>query len=554
MEESDSHTGVPRLDSRIAPRASYRRSAWASRWSVIGARCWPSFFVVLHTLIGRTSMSTGVSETAPLNVNPNIPPFALPQTLMASSSLLQTSVSKLAQESLKEVKRLRVLVTRLLVAVDSTTEDTSEEDAYQGPDVDGEGKRGGTTRFGLVPSPTVTTSDNKFPYSVSRPICSGRNKELTEPMHLHKTVLQISDALDTLDQLASLMHTARMNTRMGELGLHQALSFLTTVDQLEFGGIPSSAELGDSTDPNVSVEQEPRRTSWLLDRSDAERWSNRYWERTHTILGGLLTCSVFRRSHLNSDLKRHRLDATTTRDVRADLEHLLNDIHAACPKLTITLVDGGFNLNVAHVRVADVLQCFVTFRRLHPERIIVRGLTEPMVIKLAAATGPNLTDTEQEMPSNSIEELLSKCDLSGATKDTLLSLIGPDRSPKTASDARGRRSGGAASYGRPVLTTQIGIQQLDLVTPSRFALFQRITTLAQCAILHFSNDYQPPSAVRGLFHWLHSYHDLFTTPCGRCGQLLGQDVSLPVWRSYPQLRKDDSRSIVPQHEHCQAVT
>ncbi|KAA3674101.1 uncharacterized protein DEA37_0005819 [Paragonimus westermani] len=486
--------------------------------------------------------------------------------MLQSTCGIQTNVSKLAQESLRELKRLRILLTRLLETVDATSEDTSDEDCVPLTEgTDSEAKLNVGTRTNIVPSPVTTAPDGKLTVASTdqRGVRTSKNK-FGEPIQLHKLVLQISETLESMDQLANRMHSSRFSSKLGELGLHNALSILTTVDQLDFtGSAPAVGDSGDSLDQSAAaavVEPENRRVDWLTDRMDAERWSNRYWERTHTVLEGLLTCSVFRRSHINSDLKRHRLDSLTsgTRDVRADLEYLLNEPQHLYPKLLITVVESGSNVTVVHVRVGEVMQCFITFRRLHPERIIVRGLTESMLYKSPKVSNSTTesVDTDSETLSKPMDEMLSsKLSFSSSTKDTLISLLAPDpRASLSASDSRNKKTVASASFSQQSNSvTTVGIQSLDLVTPSRFSLFQRITSLAQSALLHYSNDYQPPSAVRGLLVWLHSYHDLFTSPCTRCGQLLGQDVTLPLWRSYLHMRKDENRPIEAQHEHCQAI-
>ncbi|VDP78262.1 unnamed protein product [Echinostoma caproni] len=207
------------------------------------------------------------------------------------------------------------------------------------------------------------------------------------------------------------------------------------------------------------------------------------------------------------------------------------------------------------------MQCLVTFRRLHPAWIIIRGLTENCLIhQTNKSTSTSSTQSEDPSDTDSIskplEELLtSKAPQNPTLKDTLVALLSPSlKGTRPEQETRSRRTTNPAYNPRPIQTSNMHIGLLDLVTPSRYALFQRITTLAQCVLLHLSNDYQPASAVRGLFSWLHSYQDLYTAPCVRCNQLLGQDVSLPLWRSYSHPRKSDQSSIEPQHEYCQAVS
>uniref|UniRef100_A0A183S9Y1 LIM zinc-binding domain-containing protein n=2 Tax=Schistocephalus solidus TaxID=70667 RepID=A0A183S9Y1_SCHSO len=94
---------------------------------------------------------------------------------------------------------------------------------------------------------------------------------------------------------------------------------------------------------------------------------------------------------------------------------------------------------------------------------------------------------------------------------------------------------------------EVSLTSLDLSTPSRYATFQRITHLARCAIQHFADCLALPRCSISLLTWLHSYRNLYTAPCCRCDQLLGQDASLPVCRGY-------SKPFLPQHEFCRPRT
>lgn len=207
------------------------------------------------------------------------------------------------------------------------------------------------------------------------------------------------------------------------------------------------------------------------------------------------------------------------------------------------------NLFIVFLKIGEIMQCYVTFRQLNPERIIVRGVSEPMIIKTHSDFPNNNLNIEEKPLSLATEELLSDSGLDSLPKirDTVVSLLSPDSKARSLPDHRQQRGSKLIRF------CSIHQSKLDLFTPSRHPLFRRITSLAQCALLHFSNEYKPPSAIRGFCAWLHSYRDLFSAPCCRCGQLLGQNVELPLWRSYPQMRKDNSRSMEPQHEHCQAI-
>ncbi|CAH8462998.1 unnamed protein product [Schistosoma mattheei] len=439
-------------------------------------------------------------------MNVNFPTFY-------SGSFVQNNISSLAQESLYEIQRLRLLLTNLLTSIQSDEKDPEEKNKIVDENFMLFNRNGRKTN-GFVPE-----CRNNLPQTI------GTKNLSCEKLALHKIVNQISDVFINLDQLASRMQVNRLSGRPSDHGLQNALSLFNTVEQLEFSRnswlYESSLSQYMGTDDH-GKESDCRRVDWLMDRIEAERWSHRYWGRTRTVLEGLLACSAFRRSHLNTDHSRRRTDFLNiiNRDYGADLEHLLNELNVNLPDLTITLIEPSSVVSVAHLRVGEIMQCFVTFRQLNPERIIV--------------------------PT---EELLSDSGLDSLPKirDTVVSLLSPDSKARSLPDHRQQRGSKLIRF------CNIHQSKLDLFTPSRHPLFRRITSLAQCALLHFSNEYKPPSAIRGFCAWLHSYRDLFSAPCCRCGQLLGQNVELPLWRSYPQMRKDNSRSMEPQHEHCQAI-
>ncbi|KAA0183804.1 hypothetical protein FBUS_05961 [Fasciolopsis buskii] len=216
---------------------------------------------------------------------------------------------------------------------------------------------------------------------------------------------------------------------------------------------------------------------------------------------------------------------------------------------------------VTLLQVAEIMQCLITFWRLHPTSIIVRGLTESCLIyQTNKATGVPMAKSEEQSETEGLskpaEELLtSRSPHNAAMKETLISLLTLGPKARSEHEMRPRRAGNSPNTPRPIQVNNISPSQLDLVTPSRYSLFQRITALAQCMLLHWSNDYQPAPGVRSFFSWLHSYHDLYTAPCVRCNQLLGQDLSLPLWRGYSQTRKSaDQRAIEAHHEYCQAIS
>ncbi|CAH8455271.1 unnamed protein product [Schistosoma bovis] len=484
-------------------------------------------------------------------MNVNFPTFY-------SGSFVQNNISSLAQESLYEIQRLRLLLTNLLTSIQSDEKDPEEKNKI----VDENFvlfNRNGSTKCENIPSPLFTTGEGKTNGIVPEcrnnlPQTLGTKNLSCEKLALHKTVNQISDVFNNLDQLASRMQVNRLSGRPSDHGLQNALSLFNTVEQLEFSRnswlYESSLSQYVGTD-DYGKESDCRRVDWLMDRIEAERWSHRYWGRTRTVLEGLLACSAFRRSHLNTDHSRRRTDFLNiiNRDYGADLEHLLNELNVNLPDLTITLIEPSSVVSVAHLRIGEIMQCFVTFRQLNPERIIVRGVSEPMIIKTHSDFPNNNLNIEEKPLSLATEELLSDSGLDSLPKirDTVVSLLSPDSKARSLPDHRQQRGSKLIRF------CSIHQSKLDLFTPSRHPLFRRITSLAQCALLHFSNEYKPPSAIRGFCAWLHSYRDLFSAPCCRCGQLLGQNVELPLWRSYPQMRKDNSRSMEPQHEHCQAI-
>ncbi|CAH8832326.1 unnamed protein product [Trichobilharzia szidati] len=487
------------------------------------------------------------------------PPAPHPQVNMHlptfhSTSFIQNNISTLAQDSLYEVRRLRLLLTNLLTSVQSEERDQDEKNKAVDESIS-VFNRSVSGKSGSIPSPLCTTVDGKTGIASDNrnfPSTSGTKSISSEKLSLHKVINQISDVFSNLDQLAGRMQANRLPGRSNDIGLQNALSLFNTLEQLEFSrnSWPCESSLSQHTGVD-DQESDKRRVDWLIDRIEAERWSHRYWERTRTVLEGLLACSAFRRSHLNADHSRRRTDFlnSVNRDYRADMEHIFNELNMNLPDLTITIIEPSSIVSVVHLKVGEVMQCYVTFRQLNPERIIVRGISEPMLAEMHSASPVDKLNIEERPLSLPAEELLadSECGSSAQIRELVVALLSPDSRTRPISDHRQQRG--------PKLVRFCTLNQhnLDLFTPSRHPLFQRITSLAQCALLHFTNEYKPPSAIRGFFSWLHSYRDLFSAPCSRCGQLLGQGVELPVWRSYPQIRKDDPRSMEPHHEQCQAI-
>ncbi|XP_046666599.1 mediator of RNA polymerase II transcription subunit 27 isoform X2 [Homalodisca vitripennis] len=84
-------------------------------------------------------------------------------------------------------------------------------------------------------------------------------------------------------------------------------------------------------------------------------------------------------------------------------------------------------------------------------------------------------------------------------------------------------------------------ESLELWTESRYKVFRKLTENTHIAMLHFYSPTMPELGVRSLLTWLHSYHNLFSEPCKRCGNYL--QSSLP-----PTSR--DMRTLEPYHEEC----
>jgi mediator of RNA polymerase II transcription subunit 27 len=80
--------------------------------------------------------------------------------------------------------------------------------------------------------------------------------------------------------------------------------------------------------------------------------------------------------------------------------------------------------------------------------------------------------------------------------------------------------------------------KLDLWSPSRYSVFQKVTANARTTMMHMS--YQEPQ-IRQFLIWLHSYRFLFSTPCLKCKRLLN-DFTPPTFR--------DVRCMEPYHDQC----
>ncbi|XP_077987093.1 mediator of RNA polymerase II transcription subunit 27-B-like [Glandiceps talaboti] len=83
--------------------------------------------------------------------------------------------------------------------------------------------------------------------------------------------------------------------------------------------------------------------------------------------------------------------------------------------------------------------------------------------------------------------------------------------------------------------------QLDIWTPSRYQVFQKLTDHAMAAMLHYHLPTVPEIAIKSFMTWLHSYTTLFSTPCHRCSKYLNNNLP-PTWR--------DFRNLEVYHDSC----
>ncbi|CAH0545812.1 unnamed protein product [Brassicogethes aeneus] len=84
-------------------------------------------------------------------------------------------------------------------------------------------------------------------------------------------------------------------------------------------------------------------------------------------------------------------------------------------------------------------------------------------------------------------------------------------------------------------------ESTDIWTESRYKVFRKVTENCHAAMCHFHSPMMPELAVRSFMHWFHSYQNLFSVPCKRCGNHLHNNLP-PTWR--------DLRTLEPYHEEC----
>lgn len=111
---------------------------------------------------------------------------------MSSSALVNTYVSKLAQDSLREVRRLRIILTRLLSSVTSTVEDDSDG-TEEIPECEARSKRTLSTNLtsnsnGAVPD---SRSMVESPVSPRGHSTSAKKDVLNENLQPHRLISQI---------------------------------------------------------------------------------------------------------------------------------------------------------------------------------------------------------------------------------------------------------------------------------------------------------------------------------------------------------------------------
>ncbi|XP_037080415.1 mediator of RNA polymerase II transcription subunit 27-like [Pollicipes pollicipes] len=95
-------------------------------------------------------------------------------------------------------------------------------------------------------------------------------------------------------------------------------------------------------------------------------------------------------------------------------------------------------------------------------------------------------------------------------------------------------------YDEP-MSTEDG--RVDLWTPSDYHVFRKVSENAQAAMVHYYGPLHPEFSARSYLTWIHSYVNLFSAPCVKCGSRL-QNAMPPTWR--------DFKSLQPYHEDCKS--
>eukprot|EP00123_Amoebidium_parasiticum_P001752 comp12928_c0_seq1/m.8137 comp12928_c0_seq1/g.8137 ORF comp12928_c0_seq1/g.8137 comp12928_c0_seq1/m.8137 type:complete len:343 (-) comp12928_c0_seq1:29-1057(-) len=90
-------------------------------------------------------------------------------------------------------------------------------------------------------------------------------------------------------------------------------------------------------------------------------------------------------------------------------------------------------------------------------------------------------------------------------------------------------------------------EQMNVWSEPTHIVFQRVTHLANAALLHFRVR-QPNSVTAVFLSWLHSYHNLFTAKCTACGRHLSFDSEES--KMLPPTYRDFTSSHLPYHPRC----
>ncbi|KAL7061278.1 hypothetical protein AAHC03_09975 [Spirometra sp. Aus1] len=427
----------------------------------------------------------------------------------------------LTQQSLREVRNLRILLTGLM------NKHTNDPVDITGS-VDSETrKRTVAVKRTAAAAAAATASATGLPVGL---ISSSSPLEATTPstdvssaasqggkqtpgsqqralLQVLKTIEEAKSIIRTLDQLANQM------VQLRQQGVLSSFNVANAVDQMDFSPVQGPS-LCSGEEVREGGATGARCVDWLIRQTEASRWLRRTNYRTHAVSTNLASCSLFRR--------KTNFAVFDTVDA---LEEELIKVRHFYRDLAFVFLEPTSRNPVLHVQVGDVFQCLISFGNLYPEQIIVRGLDESN----CRTTSPSQSSpsASRQGPSSAMSSLLLSPDVQS------VAYLLPDF-PKDPSQQQQKSA---------TRCPEVSLTSLDLSTPSRYATFQRITHMARCAIQHFADCLALPRCSISLLTWLHSYRNLYTAPCCRCDQLLGQDASLPVCRGY-------SKPFLPQHEFC----
>ncbi|KAL3318219.1 F-BAR and double SH3 domains protein 1 [Cichlidogyrus casuarinus] len=264
--------------------------------------------------------------------------------------------------------------------------------------------------------------------------------------------------------------------------LHSSLNLVNTLQHLEF-----------FDGMNNETDQPMTRLSWIKERPEAARWLFRTRFRAGMILQSINRQCSFRRVNRQTDYEEPR--------------KLIPDLKF----ITSTWISGDLRSGVLHVKIGDVMHCLISYRMRNPEHVIVRGLDESMCVK---ANTVGLNSTVNIWPDPSINGDLSEIQ---------------DNDPH-----------------RNMSSRTIGVAQLDLFSPSKHKVYQKITDHARCALLNFASSSTPEFQGSNFLEWLAQYHMLYNKLCWKCERLLDQNGTLPIYRDFDKIQ-------LVQHEYCMPV-